>query len=260
LAEWIFSSGAKTDSLEEIMVHTFAIGTLVAALAFAGSGRLSAQENGPGNQTVLLIPDGDTVYDVVNHVTWLADANLPATERFDVPLCDPLVAQPPGESCVDASGAMTYTSALAWVKAMNAADYLGHHQWQIPTTPPHDPGCPVKGPSGDNFGFGCDTSALGYLYYKALGLKAPNTAVPIPPNKVGPFQNLQPNFYWSDSRGGGLPCNTANFSFASGAQGGGCGGDFADVLPMIPGKIADTPPPDGMRLEVNPGGKTVYDP
>ena len=104
---------------------------------------------------------------------------------------------------------------------------------------------------------------MGYLYYRALGIKAPNTAVPIPPNKVGPFSNFQPNVYWSDSPGGNpnsLTCTIANFSFASGAQGGGCGGDFGDVLPMIVGDPFATQTPGTGPLYVNPGETSVYDP
>jgi hypothetical protein len=254
--------------MEETIRHRHAIGILLAALAFAGSPQLSAQDNGPGNQIVFFIPDGDTVYDRVNHVTWLADANLPAkilpdfeNFRFGLPLC-PNPTIEPTESCVNLSGSMNYTSAVAWVQGMNDVNYLGHSDWQLPTAPLKDPGCSGTGPAPyrESFAFDCDAGALGYLYYTALGIKAPNTAVPIPPNRVGPFRNLQPNVYWSGSPGGGLSCTIANFSFASGAQGGGCGGDFADVLPSIPGKIPGTPPASGTGLEVNPGWETVYDP
>jgi hypothetical protein len=255
------------------MKHKYAIGILLAALAFAGAPQLSAQDNGPGNQIVYLIPDGETVYDTVNHVTWLADANLAGKTlsdgtnfRFGLPLCDPLVAQPPGP-CVNASGSMSYTSAVAWVAAMNAEvggnGYLGHSDWQLPATPKKESGCSALGPNKNNFGFGCDENALGSLYYTALGFKAPNTAVPTPPNTVGPFSNFQPNVYWSGSPGGGHACSDpfASFNFGSGAQGGGCGGDFAYVLPMIKGELRGVPLPVGSnKLHVNLGGKTVYDP
>src|SRR5580658_6252110 len=102
-------------AMEETMRLTLAIGTLVAALTCAGWAQLSAQENGPGNQVVLLIPNGKTVFDTVNHVTWLANANLAATERFGLPLCDGSVTEP----CVNLSGSMNYESAEAWVAGMN---------------------------------------------------------------------------------------------------------------------------------------------
>jgi len=109
----------------------------------------------------------------------------------------------------------------------------------------------------ESFAFGCNTSALGFLYHTALGFRAPNTAVPIPANTVGPFLNFQPNIYWSSSGGGGkVHCVTAgNFSFANGDHGGGCGGDFAYVLPMIGEPSLGVVAP----LQVNAAG-TVFDP
>jgi hypothetical protein len=101
---------------------------------------------------------------------------------------------------------------------------------------------------------------MGYLYYKALGFHTPNTAVPLPPNRVGPFRNFQPDHYWSISSGGGQGNSIANFDFVDGSQGGGTGGDFQYVLPMIQNKIPGTPPAFGMGLQVNPDGQTVYDP
>jgi hypothetical protein len=75
----------------------------------------------------VLNPDGLTVFDNENNVTWLADANLPASVRFGLPVCTGSSTQP----CVNPSGSMTYQSAVAWVKAMNAANYLGHTNWQL---------------------------------------------------------------------------------------------------------------------------------
>ena len=157
-----------------------AIGTFLAALIFAGSGHLSAQARISGLWPLVLIPNGETVYDVVNHVTWLTDANLPARQRFGIPLCD----ESGGDPCIYASGDMDYASAAAWILALNKANYLGHSNWQLPTAPLKDPGCAGVGPLNDSFGFGCDANALGYLYHKALGFQAPNTAVPIPPRWV----------------------------------------------------------------------------
>jgi len=170
------------------MIRTFAIETLVAAPTFAGSVQISAQDNGSGKKAELFIPDGETVYDVVNHVTRLADANLATTSefRFGDPLCESLVVELPGP-CVNASGSMNYTSAVAWVAAMNAyqdptikaVGYLGHKDWQLPTAPSGSSYCSAKGPAPyrESFGFGCQKNWLAYLY-NTLGIKAPNTAVP----------------------------------------------------------------------------------
>ena len=56
--------------------------------------------------------DGLTVHDSELHVTWLADANYPASEKFGLP--------------IHASGAMTYQLARRWVAGLNGgAGYLG---------------------------------------------------------------------------------------------------------------------------------------
>ena len=208
----------------------------------------------PAGAALVLSPDGVTVYDSVNNVTWLADADFPATNRFGLPLCSGPGTQP----CVNASGSMEYQSAAAWVNAMNAANYLGHSNWQLPTTPTFDAGCGKTGPNANSFGYGCSASAFGSLYYDALGLHAPDTAVPIPANAVGPFTNLQPYLYWSQVGAGAQGYET--FSFATGWRGANTGPHFIYLWPMVPGKIAGTPPAQGMGLQLNPGGQTVYDP
>ncbi len=220
-----------------------------------GAGALVACTfSSPAGAALVPSPDGVTVYDTVNGVTWLADANFPATNRFGLPPCSG-----PGTSpCVYGGGAMDYQSAAAWVNAMNAANYLGHSNWQLPTTPTFDPGCGKKGPNGNSFGYGCSASAFGSLYYNALGLHAPSTAVPIPADDVGPFTNLQPYLYWSQVSAGSQGYET--FSFATGWRGANTGPHLIYLWPIVPGKIAGTPTAQGMGLQLNPGGQTVYDP
>jgi len=153
---------------------------------------------------------------------------------------------------------MNYGAAAAWVAAMNANNYLGHNNWQLPTTPPIDGNCGKTGPTGDSFGFGCTAGALDSLY-NGLGLKSPNTAVAIPANTVGPFSNIRPYLYWSQTNAGAQTGNST-FSFATGWQGANTLPNFLYLWPSIPGKLAGTPPANGTGLQVNPGGQTVYDP
>jgi hypothetical protein len=197
---------------------------------------------------------GMTIYDSESGVTWLADANLPATNRFGIPVCTASRAEP----CINASGSMGYKSAVAWVSAMNAAAYLGHTTWQLPTSPKTDTGCTKTGPNGNSFGFACAKNAMGALYYQVLGIKAPNTAVPIPKNTASPFANFQPYLYWSGTSAGGN--GYSSLSFNSGFQGANTEYNFLYVLPMLPGKIPGAPAGTGKGLQVNPDGKSVYDP
>ena len=81
-----------------------------------------------GGATLATSPDGLTVYDSANNITWLSDANLAARNRFGLPLCNASGIQP----CVTPGGSRNYESAIAWVNAMNAANYLGHTKWQPP--------------------------------------------------------------------------------------------------------------------------------
>lgn len=208
---------------------------------------------------LVLSADGLTVYDTVNNVTWLVDFNLPASNRFGLPVCSGSTIDI--KTCVNASGSMTYQAAAAWVAAMNSANYLGHNTWQIPTTPSLDSaGCTFTGTNGNSFGFDCAAGALGSLYYTALGLKTPNTAVAIPSYTIGPFSNFQPYYYWSQTGATTGAIGYATFSFNTGFQDANTSPNYMYVLPMLPGKIPGTPAAAGKGLQVNPGGQTAYDP
>ena len=147
------------------MIRGFVV-TLFALTLYAGS-------------PYTLSTDGLTVYDSVNGITWLANANLPASNRFGIPACTG--SNVGVQTCINPTGSMNYNAAAAWVAAMNAANYLGHNNWQLPTTPPLDGNCGKTGPNGQNFGYGCTAGALDTIYNN-VGLKSPNTAVPIPAN------------------------------------------------------------------------------
>jgi hypothetical protein len=229
------------------------IRTMIVAAALVAFGLWPLQ----AGATLVLSPDGITVYDTVNNISWLANADLAATNRFGLPLC---TSATDPKACVNASGSMSYQSATAWVAAMNAAAYLGHTNWQLPTTPHVDSSCPFTGPHGESFGFNCMASALGSLYYSALGLKAPKTAVAIPNSTTGPFNNFQPYLYWSQTVVTQDGSGYGTFSFNTGFHGSNTKPNFLYALPMIAGKIAGTPPAAGTGLQVNPGGQTVYDP
>ena len=91
--------------------------------------------------------DKQTVYDAIANVTWRANANLAATMKFNV-------------SGILADGAMTHTTAEAFIKAMNSYDrkgYLGQKGWQLPPVET-DPKC-----SNKDGGYNCTESPMGEL-------------------------------------------------------------------------------------------------
>jgi hypothetical protein len=213
--------------------------------------RDSASFAAPANAPLVPADDGKTIYDPNLNVTWLADANLAGTQTF-------------GVLNVNKDGSMDYATAVRWVDAMNTLDhgagYLGHNNWQLPTAPAEDHSCARTGRHGESFGFHCSGSALGSLYYGSLGLREPNTAVRIPNNTVGPFNDFQPYLYWSGSPAADPKQGFVSFSFNTGFQGANVPLNYLYVVPMIKGKLPGTPPTTGNGLEVNPGGQTVYDP
>jgi hypothetical protein len=174
---------------------------------------------------------GATVHDSVRNISWLADANLAASETFGVRGINP-------------SGSMDYPTALRFIAAMNAHDggkgYLGHTDWALPATPPEDPGCGSHNRYA--FGFGCTLSPLASLYGDALGLTWPATAVAIPSTEVKGFSNFQPYLYWSASLNANHSDTNENgfttFSFNNGFQGSNVAKNHIYVLPMVPGKVA----------------------
>jgi len=227
---------------------------MLRTLPFAAAFLLAVPQGRAANG-LQLSQDGLTVYDSANNITWLADLNLPATNRFGLPVCGP---NSDLKTCVNASGSMTYEAAAAWVAAMNAANYLGHNDWQIPTTPSSDPGCAFIGNDGNSFAWGCTAGALGSLYYKAFGMSPPNNTLPVSKGSIGPFSNFQPYYYWSQSNNGGG--GHATLSFNTGFHDSNTDINYMYVLPMIPGKIPGSPAVADQGLQVSSDKQTVYDP
>src|SRR5271155_3571757 len=216
------------------------------------AGKDSAPVAVPAHAPLVPAADGQTVYDPNLKVTWIADANLAGKQTF-------------GVSNINKSGSMDYATAVRWVEAMNKADngagYLGHNNWQLPTTPAVDASCARTGRHGESFGFNCSGSALGSLYYVSFGLREPDSAIQALMNRVGPFRNFQPYLYWSKSPAADPKQGFVSFSFNTGFQGANVWRNHLYVLPMIKGKLtASRTTADENSLEVNPGGQTVYDP
>jgi hypothetical protein len=129
-------------------------------------------------------PGGQTVYDPVTNVTWLASANLAATNTFGLPPC----TSPTSPAlCVNPDGAMTLASANQFITNMNSGTgYLGQTNWELP-------------PMASCTGYNCASASnpLVELFYGPLGLSGGTPVVATPDIAVGPFNNIQPYLYWS---------------------------------------------------------------
>ena len=154
-------------------------------------------------ETTLLPRDADpntpgieAYYDTDLNITWIADANLAATNTFGVPIY---------------SFGMSWSMANEWIAAMNTAAYLGYSDWRLTTVADTGtPGCNFAY-SGTDCGYSVDltTGAMAHMFYSTLGntpgidtsgVQQPcyrDFAGPGCLTNTGPFSNLQPELYWS---------------------------------------------------------------
>ena len=147
---------------------------------------------------------GKAVYDTDLNITWLADANLPRTQKFGL------------KDSIQQDGSMTWPVAIDYIEAMNeGSGYLGIKPWRLTTI---EPGC---------LGVRCEEDEFGHLFYVELGV-GPNEDVGTSKNpelKLFSETTEQGNtrltieqgntsFYWSSSVG----TYVLSFSFSGGIQ------------------------------------------
>jgi len=164
------------------------------------------------------------VYDTDKDVTWVADANLAATQTFGVRGINP-------------DGSMSWEVAKRWVAAMNAAHYLGSDRWNLPATQLPDERCSQR-PAAAAFGYGCVGSQLGYLYYDELGGVNGSTIGLTHNASYALFRNFQPYLYWSGTLWERVPNSAFSFSFGNGFQGTNVFANAMYVLAVAPGRLA----------------------
>lgn len=82
--------------------------------------------------------DGQAVYDTTNNITWIANANLAASNTFGLPTNIEFryTYNSLFNHYISDSGTMTWAASAKWVAAMNDSNYLGFTDWQIPSIVP----------------------------------------------------------------------------------------------------------------------------
>jgi hypothetical protein len=117
------------------------------------------------------------VYDDVQDITWMRDANL---------------AMLPGAADTDGvASTLTWDDAVAWAASLN---FAGFDDWRLPTNVEPDPSCQNQAQYGSS-GLGCVGGELGHLV-NAQGIDA---------NSPGPFLNIQPFSYWYGTQNSAVP-------------------------------------------------------
>lgn len=120
---------------------------------------------------------GKAVYDCGTGYTWLADANLAASSAFGITGNTSItyVSRTITVPLID-GGAMLFQTANQWIQAMNKSGYLGSSAWQMPA-------------SSKDF----------ETLFHDLNLTSGDARL-MHTGSFGPFQNLQPFFYWGCER------------------------------------------------------------
>lgn len=208
------------------------------------------------NAALVASVDGKTVYDTDLNITWLANANLAATNTFGLATNSYIAYDGTGGSVILNngswnSGSMTWGGAQMWIAAMNAANYLGYSDWRLPsTTDMGTPGCDYSY-NGTDCGYNSTGSEMSHLFYTELGNKGFydtfGAAQPYGLVNTGPFTNFQSASYWSTeyAPAGG---NGWNFNFGFGAQGFDYKGYNYFTLAVRDGQVATAPVPASLWL------------
>lgn len=168
---------------------------------------------------------GQVVNDTDLNITWLANANLAATNTF-------------GVSGIDPAGYMSWSTAQSWIGAMNTANYLGYSDWRLPNA---DPSC--------GFNYNCTNSEMGHLFYTELGGGAGQSITTTHNTIYGLFQNVQSDTYWSGTEYAPYPSSAWVFNTFNGYQGAfGKASPYMFALAVRPGQVVATPVPGATLL------------
>lgn len=142
----------------------------------------------------------EAYYDTVLDITWLADANYALTSGYD------------------ADGLMDWSQATNWAANLSFYDPVTHQtyaDWRLPTVEPvngvsFNYSSSLDGSTDYGSNITSPQSELAYMYYVNLGNRSNFTPAGTGSgcwvsssdtclDNVGPFSNLQPDAYWSES-------------------------------------------------------------
>jgi hypothetical protein len=167
---------------------------------------------GTANAT-LINRGGGLIYDSVLNITWLADANLAASNTF-------------GQGAhINPDGSMDWDKASrVWIGHMNEANYLGFNDWRLPISVQPDTACSeifvdsFLGTVGH--GYNCTRSEMGHLFYNELGGVAGESITTTHNANYSLFQNIQDaKWYWTATVYSFGAKSAFDFTFSRGIQG-----------------------------------------
>lgn len=161
------------------------------------------------------------VYDDVQNLTWLADANLAASLRT--------------LSSISADGSMPRGTADLWVAGLNHDSYLGFNDWRLPQATYY---------LDSNFGHFLTGSEFDSLF-AGLGGVSGTSIFTTHNGNLDLFQNIQAGFYWTSWIPGTGSAWT--FSFAYGGHNANYG-SAGHVMLVLDGDVAAVPEPTNLAM------------
>ena len=198
------------------------------ALAIATLGLLTVGQPRPASADLEPRSGGQAVYDTDRDITWLADANLAASQDFGIMVGSGI----PGRF-------NDWDEAISWVAAMNAASYLGVSTWRLPSVQQPDPTCDLQDPIFGSTSTNCTGSEMGHLFYLELSGTAGQPISLSGDPDLALFSNLQDSLYWSGTEFAN-PSRAYDFGFVSGAQFAGGKSNAAFGWPVVDGDVFAT--------------------
>ena len=183
---------------------------------------------------------GQVVNDTDLNVTWVANANLAATNTFGVSGIN-------DTGGITTVGIMSWNTAQTWIGAMNTANYLGYHDWRLPTTLQPDASCDGQ-IGGVSQGYYCTGSEMGHLFSKELGGTAGSSIDTTHNANYNLFSGFRSGNYWSGTE---YPPDTTyawRFSFLSDNQGLNNKLGTMYALAVRSGQVAAVPEADTWAL------------
>lgn len=214
--------------------------SLLAAVALS-VGMLSATGANAALESAL---GGQVVNDTDLNLTWLANANLAATETFGVGGI--ILNMVSNQRWMN--GWMKWNTAQSWIGAMNTANYLGYNDWRLPTTLQPDASCSsqYQGSSGYN----CTGSEMGHLFYNELGgvagssIRTTHNADFALFNNVQTSNNYGGSFYWSGTEFAPATSNEWYFNMYQGNQSTYGKSSYMYAWAVRPGQVSAVPEPE----------------
>ena len=136
------------------------------------------------SSAALLDRGGGLIYDTVNDITWLQDANYAMTSGFH------------------STGRMSWHVAMSWAAGLSYNDTVRNvtwNDWRLPRAREAE----LREPC---YGYTCATSEVGHLYH-IEGIKG---------GAPGPFINFKPTAYWTGTGRAPMPGHAWTFAFGVG--------------------------------------------